>query len=133
MFVRYHIAKAERIEATLKKLDVVQDYEMIIECCMLAGTHYMNAALHTAKISHPMQDQVHTFRPPLEFLRKEVGPEFLRGAKPLQYIEGTREDHVRGGAPYDRALVERCLTCLQEAKEAFLAVVGPARNKAVWE
>jgi len=133
MFARYHVHKGERIEATLQKLDIVDDYEMIIEICMLAGTHYFNAALHAADISHQMQDQAHTFRPPLEYLRKPVGPEIMGGAKPLAYIESTRIDHVRGAAAYDRALVERCIKSLAEAKEAFLAIVGSAKDKAVWE
>ena len=41
-----HIQKAGRLEASLRKLDPLDDYEMVIDTCMNATTHYFNAALH---------------------------------------------------------------------------------------
>jgi hypothetical protein len=133
MRIRYHIAKAQRIERALGKLSVVDDYEMVIESCMLAATHYFNAAMHAAGITHEMQDQAHTSRPPLDFLRKSLTPEIKKGADALAYIENTRKHHVRGGAPYERDVVANCVKSLDDARMIFLTVVGPARNKVAWE
>ena len=133
MRIRYHIAKAERIEQTLRKLSIVDDYEMVIESCMLAATHYFNAAMHAAGITHEMQDQAHTARPPLDFLKTPLTPDLAQGAQALAFIENTRKHHIRGGAPYDADLVDNCLKSLAEAKKIFLAVVGTAKDKVAWE
>jgi hypothetical protein len=64
---REHILKARRLEASLRKLDPANDFEMIIELCMLSATHLFNAALHVEVVTHGHSDQSHTTRPPLEF------------------------------------------------------------------
>ena len=40
--------KAEWLEASLKNLKPLEDFEMMVELCMLAATHLFNAALHAA-------------------------------------------------------------------------------------
>ena len=47
-----HRAKAERIERSLAKCGPT-DYEMKIEAAMLAGTHWLNLALHRMGVSGP--------------------------------------------------------------------------------
>ena len=133
MFTRYHIAKAQRLEATLKKLDPEDDYEMIIDLCMLAGTHYYNAALHAADITPQMHDQGHSAAPPLEYLRKSITPEIKSGVELLAYIEGIRPTYVRGNTPCDGAQLERVLNAFETIKKTFSVVIGNAGETAVWE
>jgi hypothetical protein len=64
---REHILKARRLEASLRKLDPANDFEMIIELCMLLATHLFNAALSVEGATRGHSDQSHTTRPPLEF------------------------------------------------------------------
>ena len=133
MRTREHVLKAGRIEATLRKLDSERDYEMIIETCMLAATHLLNAALHTRGVTHGHSDQSHTIRPPLEFFRKPVDAELEEAMKPLKFIEGLRPLHVRGGAPHDPQMVEQCLGAFETAKQGFLGIIGDAADKPPWE
>jgi len=46
MRIDKHIQKSIRFEETMQKLDDENDYETIVEICMLASAHYINASLH---------------------------------------------------------------------------------------
>ncbi len=83
---RDHVAKAQRIEASLRKLDPADDPEMIIETCMLAATHYFNAALHAEGITHPLIDHAHTFRPPLDGYIQNPSAELQTAMEALKFI-----------------------------------------------
>ena len=129
---RDHVAKAQRIEASLRKLDPVDDPEMIIETCMLAATHYFNAALHAEGITHPLMDHAHTFRPPLDGYIQKPSADLQAAMEPLKYIEQLRPGHCRGTEPIGRVLMDKCLQSLEEAKAGFLEIVGDAARPAVW-
>ena len=129
---RDHVAKAQRIEASLRKFDPVDDPEMIIETCMLAATHYFNAALHAEGITHPLMDHAHTFRPPLDGYIQKPSADLQAAMEPLKYIEQLRPGHCRGTEPISRVLMDKCLQSLEEAKAGFLEIVGDAARPAVW-
>ncbi len=127
-----HIQKAGRLEASLRKLDLEEDYEMVIDTCMNAATHYMNAALHAEGVSHEMQDQGHTDRPPLKFLSISPGGELQKAMRPLKFIEEIRPRHVRGTERCERETIEKCVACFDEAKRMFLKIVGDAAKPPLW-
>ena len=129
---RDHVAKAQRIEASLRKLDPDDDPEMIIETCMLAATHYFNAALHAEGITNQLMDHAHTFRPTLEGYIKQPGAALQAAMEPLKFIEQLRPGHCRDNEPITRAIMDKCLQSLEEAKAGFLEIVGDAARPAVW-
>ena len=58
MNVEAHRAKAESIERSLARCTTA-DYEIVIEGCMLAGTHWFNMALHRTGLLPEDQDAMH--------------------------------------------------------------------------
>ncbi len=130
---RDHFLKAGRIEATLRTLDREADFEMIIETCMLAATHLLNAALYVRGVTHGHSDQSHTIRPPLEFFCKPVDPDLAEAMVPLKLIEGLRPRFVRGGEAYDPDAIEKCLMSYKDAKGRFLEIIGDEVRKPAWE
>ncbi len=129
---RDHVAKAQRIEASLRKLDPADDPEMIIETCMLAATHYFNAALHAEGITNQLMDHAHTFRPTLDGYIRQPGAALQAAMEPLKFIEQLRPGHCRDNEPITRAIMDKCLQSLEEAKAGFLEIVGDAARPAVW-
>ena len=129
---RDHVAKAGRIEASLRKFNPDEDAEMIIETCMLAGTHYFNAAMHVEGMTVQLMDHAHTFRPTLDGYNQKPSPKLQAAMEPLKFIEQLRPVHCRGNEPADRGVVDKCLKSLEEAKAGFLEIVGDAAKRSVW-
>jgi len=132
MRLREHVLKARRIEASLRRLDPARDFEMLIDLSMLAATQLFNAAMHSEGITHGHSDQSHTHLPPMDTYQKQPGAEIRRGMKALAYIEDLRPIYVRGGEPYDPAVADKCLASFEEAKEAFLGVLGDDAQVPDW-
>lgn len=59
MKIEGHIEKIEHLERTLSKLNNEEDYETIVELCMLISSHYINAALHSTGRLRPDKDLKH--------------------------------------------------------------------------
>lgn len=129
---RDHVAKAQRIEASLRKFDSDDDPEMIIETCMLAATHYFNAALHAEGLTTQLMDHAHTFRPTLDGYIQKPSADLQAAMEPLKFIEQLRPRHCRDNEPVSRAIVDRCLQSLEEAKTGFLEIAGDAARPTVW-
>jgi hypothetical protein len=129
---REHILKAERIEASLNKLNPADDFEMVIELCMLSATHLFNAALHVEGVTHGHSDQSHTVRPPLEYHRKSPSEALRKGMDALAYIESLRPIYVRGGAPFEQDIADACCQNFTDAKRIFLGVIGKAAGDREW-
>ena len=105
-----HRAKAERIERSLAKCGPV-DYEMKIEAAMLAGTHWLNHALHRLGVTPPQNDILHTYMLTVNELRKyRVADEELLDA--LSEIEDIRPGYVRGNLPDGEKAAARVLELL---------------------
>jgi hypothetical protein len=113
---REHVAKGDRLVATIQKLDPVKHFAMIIENCMNAGTHYLNAA----------------FRPPLELFSNKPSPGMAKAMDALAFIEGLRLEYVRGAGKYDADLMKKCMDCFEESTNGFLKIVGDERKVPVW-
>lgn len=105
-----HRAKAERIERSLGKCGPA-DYEMKIEGAMLAGTHWLNLALHRMQVTAPQADVLHTYMLTVNDLRKyRIADAELVDA--LAEIEDIRPGYVRGNLPGGEKAAERALALL---------------------
>lgn len=105
-----HRAKAEKIERSLAKCGPA-DYEMKIEAAMLAGTHWLNLALHRLGATPPQNDILHTYMLTVNELRKyRVADAELVDA--LSEIEDIRPGYVRGNLPGGEKAAARALELL---------------------
>ncbi len=97
MNIKEHIFKAEAIERSLERLTPA-DYEIVIEACMLAGTHWFNLILHAGAVFSPKQDVMHA-----EFMtvadRRKASVIFAAALNSMDVIEAMRTTHVRGDLP----------------------------------
>jgi hypothetical protein len=123
-----HVSKAMRIENTMKKLNPLDDCETIIENCMLAGTHLINASLHHLKISET--DILHSDMVKVDRSKLVVIPilfqidsiELKTAFNALRKIEAVRPEFIRGDRECSSVametlgqyllLKENCLTLL---------------------
>ena len=128
-----HIQKAGRLEASLQKLDPVDDYEMVIDTCMNAATHYFNAALHAEGVTYEAHDLNHTTRPSLRAFSASPSANLREAMKPLEFLEEIRPRVVRGTEPCERETADKCLACFEEAKRGFLKIIGNAADPPLWE
>ena len=105
-----HRAKAEKIERSLAKLGP-DDYEMAIEAAMLAGTHWLNCALHAKDVTRPEGDVLHTYMLTVNELRRlRVADAVLLDA--LTAIEDIRPAFVRGDVAGGPAAAKQALAHL---------------------
>jgi hypothetical protein len=108
--IEEHRARAGRIERSLAKC-ARDDFEMKIEGAMLAGTHWLNAALHGMAVTKPENDVFHTYLLTVsEFRRLSVADESLINA--LAEIEDLRPAFVRGNFPGGQDAAQRALELL---------------------
>lgn len=114
MRIADHVTKARRIEETMKrKLDRDGDYEIFVEACMLAGTHWLNAVLHKLSITNEGSDLLHSDKPPLPGSpRPELRPYFAA----MKFIEDLRPGYLRGTKTWSANDGKRCLECYQQVK-----------------
>jgi hypothetical protein len=109
-----HQAMAQRIERSLAKCGPA-DYEMKIEAAMLAGTHWLNAALHRLGVTPAASDVFHTYLLTVnEFRRLSVADEWLIPA--LAEIEDIRPPFVRGNRAGGEQAAERALALLAQIR-----------------
>ena len=119
MSPREHRAKAARIERSLAKCGP-GDYEMQIEGAMLAGTHWLNLALHSLGVTPPHTDVMHTYLLTVNELRKyRVADAALLDA--LGQIEDLRPPYVRGNFPGGEKAADRALALLATIRQKALA------------
>ena len=105
-----HREKAEKIELSMAKLGP-DDYEMAIEGAMLAGTHWLNCALHEQGASSATDDVLHTYMLTVNALRKLRVADAAR-VDALTEIEDIRPPFVRGDYPGGAAAATRSLVLL---------------------
>ncbi len=105
MNIEQHIAAATRIEHSLEKCRA-EDVEMQIEAAMLAGTHWLNAALHHMGVTPPAKDVFHSYLLTVnEYRRLCVANEEM--VRALSEIEDLRPPFVRGNWPGAQAAADR--------------------------
>ncbi len=96
-----------------RKLDRDADYEIFVEACMLAGTHWLNALLHKLAITAEGADLLHSDKPPLPGpVATELKPYFAA----MKLIEDLRPGYLRGTKTWSADDGRRCLECYQRVK-----------------
>lgn len=105
-----HAKRAERIGASVHRCGA-SGYEVAIEGAMLAGSHWLNAALHASGLTAEDQDAMHS-----EFLtlgeRRRIDLALPGMVGLLDEIEELRAPYVRGAAPGGEDAARRALTLL---------------------
>ena len=118
MRIDEHRATAQRLERSLAKCGPA-DYEMRIEAAMLAGTHWLNAALHRLGVTGAEGDVLHTYLLTVnEYRRLSVADETLVAA--LAEIEDLRPPFVRGNRPGGERAADRALELLARIRARAL-------------
>lgn len=105
-----HREKAQRIERSLAKCEP-DDVDLRIEAAMLAGTHWLNAALHWLGASSDSNDVMHTYMLTVnEFRRLAAANAEIVTA--LAEIEDLRPLYVRGDVPGGRQAADHACSLL---------------------
>ncbi len=115
MTPEFHRDKANRITRAMRHF-TTRDYEAVIEGCMLAGTHWFNAALHKFGLRPDDHDVLHA-----EYLHKAdrtrieiVAPRILEA---IDEIESFRALYVRGNMKNGGRAARRALRNLDVIRE----------------
>ena len=109
-----HEAAALRIENSLRKCGP-DDYEIVIEGAMLAGSHRLNAHLHRLGATQAAQDVMHTYLLVVnEFRRLSVADAQALAA--LSAIEDLRPAYVRGALAGGKDAGQRALSLLEQIR-----------------
>ena len=96
---REHLRRATSFDASLAKLDPLEDGALYVVFLMRAGTNRVNAALHLIGITdvtasaNRIGDLNHTYKPRLE---GKLPPEVERMFQPLRFIANLRPESMRG-------------------------------------
>ena len=115
-----HVTKARRIEATVTgKLDPDKHYELCIEAYMLAGTHFMNAALHRLAVTKENGDLNHSDR-----LKGPIDESLRPLLDALKRIEDLRDGYLRGTDPWKPEDGRRCRESYEEVKRLAETALG---------
>ena len=114
MRIADHVTKARRIEGTMtRKVDRDSDYEIFVEACMLAGTHWLNALLHKLSVTKEAADLLHSDKPQLQVpVRADLRPVFAA----MKLIEDLRPDYLRGTKRWSVDDGRRCMESYQRVK-----------------
>jgi hypothetical protein len=122
MKIDEHLTKARRIEKTMvTKLDRNNDYELYVECYMLAGTHLLNAVLHKLAITPQVSDLLHSDKPPLN---RPVDAGLRPMFDAMKFIEGLRPGYLRGKAVWRPEDGEKCEQSYQQVKRLAQQFIG---------
>jgi len=128
-----HLRRAASFEASIAKLDPLQDGALYVVFLMRAGTNRVNATLHVMGITglqaseNRVGDLNHTYKPRLEI---ELPEEVKRMFQPLSFIENLRPKHVRGREPLTPALATQCREAYEEIVVRTAPYLDPVREGA---
>lgn len=117
-----HWAKAARLETSRNRLNVRDDYELIIWTSIHAGAHLLNASLHKLGFNKPNHDYIHSHK--VESDRQIPGnvAELLSTLKSIEVL-GPR--FVRGNDQLDpEGAVKSCLVAYAKLKSAAQTLVN---------
>ncbi|MFF4145679.1 hypothetical protein ACFY0A_30930 [Streptomyces sp. NPDC001698] len=122
MNIERHVELASNIGRSLARLGP-DDHEMTIEAAMLAGTHWLNAALHADGVAGEDEDVVHCSMLVVNMVRKyTIAEPALVSA--LQEIEDLRPLHVRGDVSGGSAAGRRALDLLAAMRLRAIEAMG---------
>jgi hypothetical protein len=114
-----HEASALRIEKSLRKCGP-DDYEIIIEGAMLAGSHWLNAHLHRLGATPPGKDVMHTYLLVVNELRR-LSVADPQAVAALGAIEDMRPAYVRGAHAGGKEAGQRALSLLESIRASARA------------
>ena len=111
-----HLAKAQRVEQTLRKLSPGEDYLAIIDGAMIAGYHWGSAILHRQGV---LPEAQHTSTPsklevPIDRLPPAAQPAFTAFSE----LERLRFDYVRSASRPADGLEDRVWRALEVMRRA---------------
>jgi hypothetical protein len=109
-----HEAAALRIENSLRKCGP-DDYEIVIEGAMLAGSHRLNAQLHRLGATQATQDVMHTYLLVVNELRR-LSVADPQAVAALSAIEDLRPAYVRGALAGGKDAGQRALSLLEQIR-----------------
>lgn len=109
-----HEAAALRIESSLRKCGL-DDYEILIEAAMLAGSHWLNAHLHRLGATQPTQDVMHTYLLVVNELRR-LSVADAQAVAALSAIEDLRPAYVRGSYAGGNEAAQRAISLLESIR-----------------
>jgi hypothetical protein len=122
MRIEEHWSKAERLEHTRSgKLDITEDYEIVIWSCIHGGAHLANVVLHKLGVTEEDFDLIHSDIPELNRI---VPPEAAAMLATLKSIETLGPRFVRGIEPPDRVTVDSCLAAYSKVKTFAVKLLG---------
>jgi hypothetical protein len=122
MRIEEHWSKAERLEHTRSgKLDITEDYEIVIWSCIHGGAHLANVVLHKLGVTEEDFDLIHSDIPELNRI---VPPEAAAMLATLKSIETLGPRFVRGIEPPDRVTVDSCLAAYSKVKTIAVKLLG---------
>ena len=129
MTPEFHRDRAKRITRAMRHF-TARDYEAVIEGCMLAGTHWFNAALHRFGLRPDDLDVLHA-----EYLHSAdrvriniVAPRML---KAIDEIEASRALYVRGNVGNGGQAARRALKSLAVIEETARKARPIAKGRGV--
>lgn len=123
MNIQFHLDKASAFDASLAKLDPLQDSALYVVYLMRAGTNRVNAALHALGATvdafpipaGPIGDLNHTYKPVLAVPVPEKMREPFRD---LAFLENLRPDYVRGARTLDSNTAAACAAAYKRIRTA---------------
>jgi hypothetical protein len=132
MEIQDHLRRAERFEASARKLDPIADTELYVVYLMRAGTSRVNAALHALGITdvkasgERIGDLNHTYKPPLP---AEAPAEVKAMFGPLAFIENLRPQYVRGPSKLTPELAQQCRRAHEEVVARSTAILERLKER----
>jgi hypothetical protein len=121
MNVAEHIANAQRLHRSTAKLDLVDDFEMVLEGAMLAAAQLINAMLHATGETAPRAEMLHTDMRARGVPERPDSEAARQAWDLLAQLEWYRPLHVRGSVPHTRQVAEECWA-------AYLAAIHGERR-----
>jgi len=127
MKIEHHIRKVKKFENTIRKLDLEEDYETVIEDYLLAASHLINAALHKLgrlKVEKDIKhNQMHGF------LCNENISEFNSVIKEsINNLEQLRPSHVYGKGENGNT-AKKAREYFESIKNIILQILGDAYER----
>ena len=121
-----HRQKALKIECSLAKL-TPELVEIRIEAAMLAGTHWLNAALHHLGANSAESDVMHTYMLTINEFRRLSAADAQLVAM-LAEIEDLRPLHVRGDVSGGREAADHACALLGRIRQIAENSAVPANS-----
>ena len=113
MRIEDHWNKAMRLEATRKKLERSEDYEVVVWSCIHGGAQLANIVLHRLGVTDESFDLIHSNVPEHNLQLPAAAADMLAT---LKSIEDLGPRFVRGIEPLDARAVQGCVAAYDKVR-----------------